>query len=222
MVTANWPIVLVVDGAEPISPGLVGRVGGACDRAESGGGRILLRLSGSPAGDWLTGVTVGLVSKWERALRRLERVPAATVAVVDGECGGVALDALLAADFRIGTPSVRLRVPVATGATWPGMAVYRLAGYGPAIGAVRRAVLFGEPIAADEALRLNLLDRVTADAESALAEFAGATAGLTGAELAVVRQLMFDAASTEFEAALGAHLAACDRALRRSPGWSPA
>ncbi len=47
-------------------------------------------------------LTVALVSKWERALRRLERLPAVTIAVADGDCGGPALDALLATDYRIG------------------------------------------------------------------------------------------------------------------------
>ncbi|MCZ9336264.1 enoyl-CoA hydratase/isomerase family protein, partial [Streptomyces sp. TRM76130] len=43
---------------------------------------------------------------------------------------------------------------------------------------------------------------------------AGLAGGLSGKELAIRRQLLFDAANTAFEDALGPHLAACDRALR--------
>jgi isomerase DpgB len=38
---------------------------------------------------------------------------------------------------------------------------------------------------------------------------------MDGAEMAIRRQLIFEAGSTTFEDALGAHLAAADRALRR-------
>ena len=70
---------------------------------------------------------MALVSKWERGLRRLERLDMTTVAMATGDCGGLALDALLATDYRVATSDVRLLVPVAGGATWPGMAIYRLA-----------------------------------------------------------------------------------------------
>jgi|SRR5882757_1224407 len=44
-----------------------------------------------------------------------------------------------------------------------------------------------------------------------------AAAGLrSGREPAIRRQLMYDAATTSFEEALGAHLAACDRMLRQA------
>ena len=97
----------------------------------------------SPANRWPRDLTVALVSKWERALRRLERLPAATIAVADGDCGGPALDALLATDYRIASPAVRLIVPVGGRGC--------LAGHGPVTGspgrrvncAARRAVLFG-------------------------------------------------------------------------------
>jgi isomerase DpgB len=41
-------------------------------------------------------------------------------------------------------------------------------------------------------------------------------AAAEGAELAIRRQLVLEAANTAYEEALGVHLAACDRALRRA------
>lgn len=210
-------LVVRVDGGRSLSAGLVAALGAACDSAEDRADRnpVILHVSGTPAGPPDHDVTVALVSKWERVLRRLERLPAATIAVASGECGGLALEALLATDYRIATPSVRLRMPALARATWPGMGLFRLARQaGPA--AIRRAVLFGDPISAAEAVAMGLLDELTTDTAAALAAAAALSEGIPGAELAIRRQLMQDALSVSFEDALGAHLAACDRALRQA------
>ncbi|WP_234322805.1 enoyl-CoA-hydratase DpgB [Streptomyces sp. NRRL S-350] len=217
-------VTLAIDGTEALSAASVTAVAQACDRVErSPGARLVLRVGGTPGPGWTDGLTVGLVSKWERGLRLLERLPALTVAVADGDCGGTALDALLAADYRIATTTARLVVPVTTGGasgTWPGMALYRLARQGAGVAAVRRALLFGEPIDAFRARSVQLVDEVSDDVPGALAAAAerlGALSGAaSGAELAIRRQLMFDAGTTAFEEALGVHLAACDRVLRRT------
>jgi isomerase DpgB len=174
-----------------------------------------LLVSGAPARSWARDLHVGLVSKWERALRRLERVPMTTIAVASGDCGGLALDALLTTDYRIATSTVRLLLPVAESTVWPGMAVYRLSQQTDVAG-IRRAVLFGHPIGAEEALELHVVDEVVGDPEDALAAGAGTLRAFSGRELAIRRRLILDATTTSFEEALGVHLAACDRALRRS------
>jgi isomerase DpgB len=214
-------LVLRVDGRQPLSADAVAAVTAVCDRAEDcaddGGGHatVIVYVSGTPEPSWAQGLSVSLVSRWERGLRRLERLPAATITVAVGDCGGLALDALLATDYRIAAGSLRLILPVQAGATWPGMAVYRLSNRAGAA-AIRRAVLFGLPIDAADALALHLVDELTDDLAGALAAATGMTDALSGAELAIRRQLMLDASAVSFEDALGQHLAACDRALRRS------
>ncbi|MEU6221989.1 enoyl-CoA-hydratase DpgB [Streptomyces sp. NPDC047022] len=212
-------LVLRIDGREPLSADLVTAVNAVCDSAEdrAGIGRVLVQVSGVPQGPWAGDLTVALVSKWERALRRLERLPAATIAIADGDCGGLALDALLATDYRIAIGWVRLVVPVGDGtATWPGMALYRLAQRGANAPAIRRAVLFGTPIEAADALALHLIDEPADDRDSALALAAERAGAASGTELAIRRQLMIDAPTTSYQEALGVHLAACDRELRRT------
>jgi isomerase DpgB len=211
-------ITLRIDGRQPLLTDTVAAVAAACDAAEDleGRARVVVRVSGVPRGPLPGGLTVSLVSKWERALRRLERLPAATIAVADGDCGGPALDVLLATDYRIATGSVRLVVPVEGGGTWPGMALYRLAGHGANAAPIRRAVLYGTPVDAAEALTLQLVDELTDDVPKALRIAAERADAVSGTELAIRRQLLHDAASTSFEEALGVHLAACDRALRRA------
>jgi isomerase DpgB len=200
-----------IDGSQPLTAETVRAVTEVCDQADDGSGRsVRLELTGTPSTGWTHGLDVGLVNKWERALRRLERLPVTSVAVATGVCGGPALDALLATDYRVATPDLRLVVPVETGATWPGMAVYRLVQQA-GVARIRRAVLFGIPIGAPEALELHLVDEL-ADEPTEVAELIG---GFSGPDLAIRRRLMLDVAATAFEDALGAHLAACDRALRR-------
>jgi isomerase DpgB len=198
----------------------VNAVDAACATAESGEAPTMLpvHLSGAPGGAWTHGRDLALVTKWERSLRRLERLCVTTVAVVSGDCGGLALDVLLATDYRIATPDVRLSLPVDGEATWPGMAVFRLAQQAGGT-RLRRAILFGAPIDSRESLDLGIIDELADDPASSLAAMADLASTLSGSELAIRRQLMFDAATTSFEDALGLHLAACERALRRSqPG----
>jgi isomerase DpgB len=172
-------------------------------------------VSGAPGRRGPGELTVALVSKWERVLRRLERLPALTIAVADGDCGGPALDAFLATDYRIATGTARLVPTVLAGTTWPGMALYRLAQLGAAA-PIRRAMLFGTPITGADALALHLVDEITDDPASALAAVGELAATMSGPELAIRRQLMSEASTTGFDEALGMHLAACDRVLRRA------
>ena len=208
---------LWIDGGRPLTTATVAAVGAACDRSEESGHRtvVTVHLSGAPADASPGNLTTALVSKWERALRRLERLPTVTIAVAEGDCGGSALDALLATDYRIASTTVRLLMPTVAGATWPGMVLYRLARQAGET-AARRAVLLGTPIEAGDALAMHLVDQLADDPVGALAPVAEAAASLSGTELAIRRQLVMEAPAAAFEDALGVHLAACDRALRRA------
>lgn len=207
---------LWLDGARPLSGETVAAVAAICDRAEDldGAAVVVLHVSGSPSGDWASALTVKLVNRWEQVLRRLERLPAITIAGAVGDCGGPALDALLATDHRTATASVRLILPVQAGLVWPGMALYRLARQAPNAAAVGHAALFGGVLDVGDALALHLVHEVVVDLPAALAATVARASAVSGTELAVRRQLVDDAQSVGFEEALGPHLAACDRALR--------
>jgi isomerase DpgB len=210
-------LILRVDGSRPLSAETVAKLGAACGRAEDGGtsGFVIIYLSGVPEPESLSGLSVGLVSKWERELRRLERLPAVTIGVAEDDCGGPALDALLATDYRIMVARAKLVVPVVAGATWPGMALYRLARQAGAAQA-RRTALFGTPIKAVAAQAIGVIDDVTDNVPHCVEKAREAAAAARVTELAIRRQLVLEASATTFEDALGVHLAACDRALRRA------
>ena len=211
-------VELEIDAREPLSAEVIARVAAACDRAEDGEAilRVHLRDRGTfaeePAEE--PGVGVHTVNQWERALRRLERLPAPTLAVVHGYCAGLALEVLLATDYRIAAADARLRVPVRHDGTWPGMALYRLANQ-IGVAQVRRLALFGVEIDARRATELGLVDEAGRLAELTRTALA-VLDGVSGKELAIRRRLLLDATTTSYEDALGAHLAACDRAARRA------
>ncbi|MEU4303510.1 enoyl-CoA-hydratase DpgB [Kitasatospora aureofaciens] len=205
---------LTLDGSEPLTPATVRTLDALCDAAEDATGAttpLVVAVTGAPAARM--DVPLPLVNKWERAVRRLEKLAVPTVALVTGDCGGTALDVLLATDVRVATPDARL-LPLAGAGTdevWPGMALYRLANQA-GVAATRRAVLFGDALDAERALALHLFDELAADPAAAFAPVFEKLKG--GAGTGIRRQLMLDASTTSYEEALGRHLAACDRTLR--------
>jgi isomerase DpgB len=217
-------LTLEIDGTRPPGPAAVAELTALLDRAEDAAARrpaalVTLHVTGAPAEGWTRDLDVARVTKWERALRRLERAPATTVALATGDVGGTALDALLVTDLRWAAPGTRLLVADDGHAPWPGMAAHRLVQQAGA-GRVRRAVLFGRPITAPEAVAYGLLDEIAEDPAAALAAHAP-QAAVSGKDTAIRRQLLLDAVTGAFEDALGPHLAATDRALRQSAAPAP-
>jgi isomerase DpgB len=216
------PLQEVISSADTLTEDLIARVTRVCDQVEDGidGTCAVLHIQGAASeeetGDWPSPVSLRLVNKWERALRRLEQSSAAAIATVSGYCSGLALDVLLATDYRIATADVLLAPPVTSGSLWPGMAVHRLA-HQIGVAKARKLVLFGMEVTAGEGLQLGLFDEVVPDQEGladALASASALLARTAGTELPVRRRLLLEAATTSFEESLGAHLAACDRTLR--------
>jgi isomerase DpgB len=209
---------LEISPRESLSAAVINRVSAACEQVEDAPKDVILlvhlRDSGLASGEpWPNEVGIHTVNQWERVLRRLERLPAATLAVVEGECTGLALETLLTTDYRVASTDATLRVPATAEGTWPGMALYRLANQ-LSVGQVRRLALFGIEVDADRAAQLGLLDEVGEDAEALARAALEVLGGGRGKELAIRRRLLLDATSTSYEDALGSHLAASDRALR--------
>lgn len=213
-------LILSVDSATPLSSTLVAECNAFCDRVEdSDSGRVVqIQLHGDrAAGEWPGNVGIDLVTRWEKAVRRLERVAAVSIATVEGVCSGPALEVLLTSDCRIGMADLRIDIPVYRDSVWAGMFVHRLANqFGAA--RTRQLVLFGAQLTAEQAVAIGLVDEIAADPTVAVAQQAERCAGLVPDELAIRRRLLLDAGVTSFEEALGMHLAACDRTLRRSAG----
>ncbi|MGC0375075.1 enoyl-CoA-hydratase DpgB [Streptomyces sp. SAI-229] len=210
-------LLLKVDGTRPLAE-LTAAVNAVCDQVAERHETtvVVLELGSTPLDfrEWPGDVGIQAVNRWERAVRRLEKQASVTVAVARGTCGGPVLDLLLAADFRIGAPGLKLLLPVNDGHFWPGMTLYRLVQH-LGVGRARQIVLWGVDLPLARARELGLVDQVSEDLDEALHTAAVLTGRISDRETAVRRQLLLEAVSTEYEEALGVHLAACDRELRR-------
>ncbi|MEV0730588.1 enoyl-CoA-hydratase DpgB [Polymorphospora sp. NPDC050346] len=197
---------------------LTAAVNAICDEVEQRVERtvVVLRLECTSAESRMWPGEVGIrdVNRWERAVRRLERLPAANVAVASGLSGGPALDLLLAADFRIGAPDLVLVLPVNDGHFWPGMSVYRLV-QNLGVARARQIVIWGMDLSVTKASELGLIDQISEDLDDAAHTAVVLMGRVSDQELAVRRQLLLEASTAEYDEALGVHLAACDRELRR-------
>lgn len=210
---------LRLDTAAPLHT-LTAALDALCARAEDSGGQQVVVVDLGPAAaerSWPAGAVVQDVNRWERAVRRLERLAAVSMAVAARTTGGPALDVLLATDYRITAPDATLLLPVTDGQFWPGMAVHRLAHH-VGVAVARQLVLWGHEIPPRRALDLGLVDEVADDVDAAVRAAAVWLGREPAAEVAVRRRLLLEAPAVAYEEALGAHLAACDRELRRTAG----
>ncbi|MFI2212311.1 enoyl-CoA-hydratase DpgB [Streptomyces sp. NPDC020141] len=216
---------LTVTGAERLTSGLIDAVESVCARVEDAPGSpvVVLRL-GMPRAAGETGrppnapAAIGLVSRWERSLRRLERAGAGVFAVAGGWCGGTALEALLSCDYRVAAPDLRLAPLAASGEPWPGMVVHRLTAQ---LGAARarRLALHDGWVSGPRALEAGLVDEISDDTARALASAIALARRLDGSPSAVRRRILLEAtASSGFEEAFGIRPAAGARPPGLRPG----
>lgn len=173
---------------------------------------LLMHIVGEQRQPW-PGAAVGLVTKWEHALRRVERLNAVTVAIVQGICTGAGFELLLTADFRVMDKHARLHVPTLAGRPWPGMGLYRLTQQA-GVGRARGLALFGGEFSADAAVRIGLVDEISSDIQASVGAMTDRFRDISGRDVAVQRQLMLEAPMTAYETALGTHMAAAERTLR--------
>lgn len=206
-----------LDGSLPLGE-LTAQVNGLCDRVQEAGPPAIavLTLAAVRPQDrfWPGRVAIQDVNRWEKAVRRLEQQDGVTVAVAPGMCGGPALDVLLAADYRIATAKTRVLLPVNDGQFWPGMALHRLA-HQVGLARARQLVMWGHELSLAQALDLGLLDECADDVDDAVAAAMVLLGRIAQPDLAVRRRLLLETPQVGFDEAFGAHLAACDRELRR-------
>jgi isomerase DpgB len=200
-----------------LSKSLVASINNACDSVEDAGeGAVLLVLLKQASVDKaepVEAVDVHLVNHWERALRRLERLDAASVATIEGQCSGLGLAVMLTTDYRIAAPEVRLNLAGVDGIL-PGMTLHRLANQ-VGVAAARQLTAFGMDMGVARAEQLGMVDTVAADTEAAAINFIKHLGTLNTDDLSVRRRLLIEASSLSYDDALGSHLAACDRLLRK-------
>lgn len=211
------PYRLCVDSGQPLTQELIASINRVCDRLEDAShNRVaVFELVGGTLkpGAWPGEVGIHTVNRWERAIRRLERLEAPTVAVVQGRCSGAALELMLAVDYRIATPTSRFEFERQSGIVWPSMTLHRLVQQ-TGLARARKLALFGGVLTAKEAQAFDLVDEVAEEPRETFTRILDRLATMTSTEVRIRRQLVLEAVTVSYEEAIGVHLSACDRALR--------
>jgi enoyl-CoA hydratase len=99
--------------------------------------------------------------RWDVALAKIEAIPVATVAAIQGPCLGGGLQVTLCCDLRVASSEATFGLSAVKHGIIPGLATYRL----PRIvgmGAAREMLLLGETWDAARALTHGLVNRVVA------------------------------------------------------------
>jgi enoyl-CoA hydratase/carnithine racemase len=171
--------VLVIDNPDKrnaLDAGLLGAIERAVREAPGGGARCLvlrgagdkafssgfdLDTLGPPAGDGLPDAGV------ERTMAAVESCPLPTIAFVNGHAFGAGCELAAACDLRVARPGIQLGMPPAKlGIVYAPAGLWRFA---LLMGLSRAKELFftGQPVSAERALSMGLVDRVVPDAEEA-------------------------------------------------------
>jgi len=217
----NWPMTKIkINGTSLLSSELTVQLSNALDQAEDLGQSsiLLVRIVGNANPNvlrvWPGRTDIQSVNRWERILRRIERANVITIAVVEHACSALALELLLVADRRLATSTFSMQCSIPGGEVWPSMALHRLVRQ---IGEsqARKMVLDSSDITAQRGLELSIIDQIVDDLQDGNST-ALLLAYAPSHDFPTRRRLILDGASSSFDEALGAHLAACDRALRRS------
>lgn len=178
-----------------------------CGEASASGARLLI-LSGtleafcagadladfpSIAADPARATAFRLVMR--RGLDSVRDLPIATVAQVEGPCYGAGVALAMACDLRIAGPGARFAItPAKFGISYPQEDVARLVALvGP--GQASRLLLGAGSVDSDEAARIGLVERATADAAAAVGELAAATRANSAESIAVLKRAVRLAAS---------------------------
>jgi enoyl-CoA hydratase/carnithine racemase len=144
------------------------------------------------------------IESFNRLTREVVAAPQPVIAAIDGVCVGGAFELAYACDVRVASPRSRFGCPeVAIGLSISnGFSALMPRG-------ARRLVLTGELVAAEEALRLGLVDVVADDVEGEAQRIAERVGGLAPQAVAGSKRLLNEAEREALERALDREAALC-------------
>lgn len=163
------------------------------------------------------GIDAELVrGRWTRlgqqVFRALAELPQTTVAVLAGSAFGGGLELAMHCDFRVAGDDVVVGLPEATLGTTPGWAgltrITEIAG----VAAARRLALTGQPVTAEEAFRLGIVDVVDTDTHDAVDSLVRSLLSTTPGAQSILKRVLASAAPADaanlIDSLAGAYLAA--------------
>ncbi|GAA2116244.1 enoyl-CoA hydratase/isomerase family protein [Actinomadura alba] len=168
------------DRANALSQGMLTTIADTLDSIDDEVGVIVLR---GAAGRFSSGVDLSqgtssakdgsVQGVLDRAIEAIRTCPVPVVALIERHCIGAAVEVAVNCDLRVAVRPARFEIPAIRIGR-----VYRSAGYEALLRrlsptAVRRLLLLGERLSAEDALAAGLVDRLYDTAEEALETIAG-------------------------------------------------
>ena len=143
--------------------------------------------------------------RWDVALAKIEGIPVATVAAIQGPCLGGGLQIVLCCDLSVASTDATFGLSAVRHGIIPGLATYRLPRQ-IGMGAAREMMLLGETWEAPRALRRGLVNRVVPGSrlKATALEVARTLAGNVRAASVATKRLTLESYDV-----------ACDRFLER-------
>ena len=219
-------IARVTLGRKRINMAMVRELSAVCDHLEDASEAKVVVIEGQP-GCFSLGIDfaefrpdqpmdIHGFNKWEKICTRIERLPKAIVAIIDGDCHGGGAQLMLVADSTIATKRCSIQFNEVHLGFLPGMATFRLA-KNVGLGHAKRLIMQCPLLSADEAHALGLVATVTDDTVAALAQTIAAFGPIHNVAVTLARRLLNESFSTDFEDAIGNFLAAQHRAIHQAP-----
>jgi len=141
-----------------------------------------------------------MLAAFHGVFRRLDTLPQASVAAVDGTCLGGGCELAAFCDVTLATARSVFGQPEIDVGCFPPLASVWLSRIAPR--AAAELILSGAPIGAAEAARVGLVSRVVDDLEAETRRLVRLLAGKSAAVLALARRALRDGAEGPFDAAL--------------------
>ncbi|HEY8152121.1 MAG TPA: enoyl-CoA hydratase/isomerase family protein [Vicinamibacteria bacterium] len=141
-----------------------------------------------------------MLAAFHGVFRRLDALPQATIAAVDGTCLGGGCELAAFCDVTLATPRSVFGQPEIDVGCFPPLASVVLPRVAPR--AAAELILTGAPVGAAEAARLGLISRVVEDLEAETRRLVRLLAGKSAAILKLARRALRDGADGSFSEAL--------------------
>jgi enoyl-CoA hydratase/carnithine racemase len=157
--------------------------------------------------------------KWEKVLSMVEKIDKVTVAVIDGDCFGAAIDLALTCDIRVATEDAKFSHDEIKKNFLPGQTIFQLGKF-CGLGRMMELIQTGRVYTANEATQLGIVNGSydASKIEDALAGIMDQYRAIDINVLTLSRRLAKESYSTSYDNYIGGYLAAQHR-VAAQPGF---
>jgi len=155
--------------------------------------------------------------KWEEMLRTIEKIEKITLAVVEGDCLGAAIDLVLTCDVRLAADEAKFSHDEVKRGILPGQTIFQLGKF-CGLGKMMELIQTGRPYTAQEAVALGILNanHVPSKMDGAIAAAVEKYASVNMNILMLSRRLSKESFSIGYDDFIGGYLAAQHRVISKS------